>query len=139
MSKNYLLEPRVSEEDRIWAEQHYEVKRLNEQIERSKKIGKGVIFVVALIWIVMVICIIGMVSDMANPNVNVEFTGSVIALLFFIGLIVLMLILLLVVGYNQCKTGDKRLITKKNLYIETLVEEKNANQANNLTEGGTNE
>ena len=100
MSKMYLLEPRVSEEDRLWAEEHYEVKRLNEQIEKSKKASKitaccGSVFLLAFM-VLLIYCIIA--NDMENDS-------RILALIFG-GIIVFLSCILLLKSFGSIKTGN---------------------------------
>ena len=131
MSKMYLLEPRVSEEDRLWAEEHHEVKRLNEQIEKSKKAGKILACICLLILLSAMALLVYFLVDAID---NKERIINVI----FCGIIALMLCILSVQLFGMAH-GNKDLITQKNVYIETLVEERKLNQENNFSEGAKDE
>ena len=152
MSKMYLLEPRVSEEDRLWAEEHYEVKRLKEQIEKSKK--KLLIGGIVILLCGIVILILGAIfyknetsytyiesfTDISEPG-SYTSTPPETALMLFIFFIFFALCFMVLSAYMfiVAKKGSKYLITQKNVCIETLVEERNLNQENILSEGEKNE
>lgn len=134
---NYLLEPRVSKEDRLWAEQHYEVKKLNDKIEKWKKIDKVGIVVCSVCFLV---CLAAIVLYFAGFNALVDKSQEIEPLEIILFLIMALFFMLIFIScVMSVKTGRKDLITQKNIYIETLVEERNLNQENNLSKGETNE
>lgn len=151
MSK-FLLEPRVSEEDRLWAEQHYEVKRLNEGIEKHKKKSLicGIIVLICGIFLLIVSPFMYQESYSYTyvksfSEISGEGTFSTTPPEFyrigaiFAGVAAVFSICMAIYMFYVSKKGSKYLITQKNVCIETLVEEKNINQNNTLSEGDTNE
>lgn len=152
MSNMFLLEPRVSEEDRLWAEQHYEVKRLNDKIDKHKKkslIG-GIIVLICGIFLLIAspftyqqsfsYTYVKSFSEISGEGAFSTTPPEFYRIFaIFIGIAALFSICMAIYMLCVAKKGSKYLITQKNVCIETLVEEKNINQNNNLSEGETNE